>query len=261
MASNTVMVQAASGLAKLMTGNPDTGVFKDSTVAQISAALFYQANVMAHVTTSKSFEKEFRNVIFTQIQKDFGEYIDAKARVEPSRYHHVYEWKRAGDPSARLFKLTAKDAEGLSFKIASQFLMSKTAVPNNFSDRRHVFKNKAFVMEEGMPLVIKPKNAERLVFEVRGSMVFLPKGQSVTIKSAGGGKTTKKFQIAYAQFFRGNLVNLSIKKSGFQNIFNKKIGKALNLPVDIKTVRYKFSPNSVLANARASVDAAFGVIS
>ena len=256
-----MMVQAASGLAKLMSGNPNTGAFKDSTVAQISAAIFYQANVMANVTTSKAFEKEFRSVIFNQIQKDFGEYMDAKARTEPSRYHHIYEWKRAGDATARLFELKAIDTEGLSFKISSAFKISKASVPNSFSKKRHVFKNKATVMEEGLPLIIKPKNAERLVFEVRGSMVFLPKGQSVTIKSAGGGKTTSRFRIAYAQFFRGNLVNMSIKRSGFQNIFNKKIARALKLPSEIKTVKYKFSPNTVLSNARAAVDSSFGVIS
>lgn len=258
MVSNFVMMQASSGLAKLMSGGTQSGAIKDSTVAQVSAALYYQTNVLSSLTTSPAFQNKFRQVIFAQIEKDFGEYLDSKARTNPSQYHHVYEWKGVGDPSARLFKLKSKNQDGLSFQIGYEFKLSKTAVPSNHSQTRHVFRNKASVMEEGRPLTIRPKNAERLVFEIRGSMVFMPKGKSVTISRAGGGKTTSRFKIAYSQFFKGNLVSSSIKKSGFQKIFNYKIAKAMGLPKNIKTVKYSFSPNTVGIQARASVEAAFG---
>ncbi len=35
---------------------------------------------------------------------DFGNYIDALARSKPKSLHHVYEWQRAGNKTARLFK-------------------------------------------------------------------------------------------------------------------------------------------------------------
>ena len=41
-------------------------------------------------------------------------------------------------------------------------------VPASSGRRRHMFANKAEVMEAGKPLVIRPKNAERLVFEIDG---------------------------------------------------------------------------------------------
>lgn len=259
MASEAILLQAASGLTRLMAGKDSTGAIKDSTVAQISAAIYYHANVIAQLPTSKSFQKDFRTTVFNSIEKEFGEYVDAKARIEPSSLHHVYEWKRVGDPQARLFKLVVRDPVGLSFKIGYDFKISKTAVPSNFDGSRHVFRLKASVMEEGRPLVIAPKKAERLVFEIRGSTVFMPKGKSVTIRSAGGGKTTSRFQIAHAQFFRGQMVNNAIKKSGFQGMFNLKMKKAMRLPADIRTVKYSFSANTINMQAKAALDAAFGV--
>lgn len=260
MASNTVLMQAASGLVKLMSGGENSAGLKDSTVAQVSAALYYQANVLAELETSRAFQNQFRKTIFSQLEKDFGLYIDAKARTSPSSLHHVYEWNRAGDPAARLFKLTQKDITGLSFRVGTEFKNSRTAVPSNIGRTRHVFINKAAVMEEGKPLVIKPKNAERLVFEIRGSVVYMPKGQSVTIRSAGGGKTTSRYSIAYAQFFRGNLVKESIKKSGFQKLFGSSMAKAMRLPADIKTVKYSFSANTINMQSKVALEAAFGVL-
>lgn len=259
MASNTVLMQAASGLVKLMAGGVNNPGLKDSTVAQVSAALYYQANVLAELQTSRAFQNKFRTTIFSQIEKDFGFYMDAKARTSPSSLHHVYEWNRVGDPAARLFKLNQKDVNGLSFRVGTEFKISKTAVPSNVGRTRHVFRNKAAIMEEGRPLVIKPKNAERLVFEIRGSVIYMPKGESVTIRSAGGGKTTTRYQIAYAQFFRGNLVSQSIKNSGFQKMFGVSMAKALKLPSDIKRVKYSFSPNTINMQSRVALEAAFGV--
>ncbi len=259
MDNSGLLVQAASGLQKNLAGYTGT-VLKESLVSQISAAIYYQAQVVSKLTTTKSFQNSFRKTIFTQIEKDFGLYVDAKARTAPETLHHVYEWKRSGDPSARLFDLKIKSADGLSFSIGSSFRLSKTAVPSNFGSR-HVFKNKAVVMEAGKPVVISPVKAERLVFEIRGSTVFMPKGESVTVRKPGGGKATGRYQIAHAQFFTGQLVNLSIKKSGFQRLFNQKMTTALSLPADIKRVKYSFSPNTINMQAKSAIEAAFGGMS
>jgi hypothetical protein len=255
--NSSLLVAAASGLQKNMAGTSGT-VLLDSTVAQISAAIYYQAQVVSQVTTNKQFEAKFQSVIFKQLQKDFGEYIDAQARVNPKSLHHVYEWNKVGNPSARLFKLNILDSSGLSFKVNSSFKLSKSNVPNKFSNRRHVFANKASVMEAGMPLIIRPKSAERLVFETNTGVVFMPKGASVTVTRPGGGKATGRFKIAYAQFFTGNLVNLSIKNSGFQKIFNSSLSAAMKLPSDIRRVKYSFSPNTIKMQAETAVLKAFG---
>ena len=181
-----MLMQASSGLERLMAGNQN-GVLKDSTVAQISAYLYYNANVISKLTKNKQFQSVFSETIFNQIQKDFGEYIDAKARTSPRSLHHVYEWKKVGNKGARLFELSLMSQDGLSFKIGTSFKPSRSLVPlSGGTKRRHVFMNKASVMEAGMPLKISPKNATRLVFESDGETVFMPKGASVVVKRPGG---------------------------------------------------------------------------
>jgi hypothetical protein len=255
--NSTLLVTAASGLQKGMAGTSGT-ILKDSTVAQISAAIYYQAQVVSKLTTNKQFQKKFQSIVFKQIQEDFGLYLDSQARMNPKSLHHMYEWKKTGNKNARLFTLNILSTDGLSFKIASNFLPSKSAVPNKFGSRKHVFINKASVMEAGMPLVIRPRFAERLVFETSTGVVYMPKGASVTVTRPGGGKATGRFKIAYAQFFTGNLVSLSIKKSGFQQIFNSSLTKSMRLPSDVKKVKYSFNANTLNMQAESALAAAFG---
>ena len=205
---------------------------------------------------NKAFQKKFKDVIFKQINQDFGDYIDAKSRTSPKSMHHVYEWKRVGNPGSRLFKIKKRDLGDLSFNVEYDFLVSKTFVAGK--NRRYVFKDKARIMERGRPLVISPRYAERLVFDINGYTVFMPIGKSVTINKPGGAAVKNAFEVAYSHFFKSNLVNLSIKKSGFQNIFNSSISKALSLPVNIKKVQYSFSPNTIRSQAAMAVTSAFG---
>ena len=257
MDNSSVLVTAASGLQKGMSGTSGK-ILKDSTVAQISAAVYYQSQVISKITTNKQFQSKFQSVIFKQLEQDFGLYIDSQARVNPKSLHHMYEWNKTGNPESRLFKLNVINSSGLSFQIGSKFLLSKSSVPSSAGRKRYVFANKASIMEAGMPLVIRPRAAERLVFETNTGVVYMPKGASVTVTRPGGGKATGRFQIAYARFFTSNLVNLSIKNSGFQRLFNSSLNKAMRLPSDIKKVKYSFSPNTLNMQAESALSAAVG---
>lgn len=254
-------LQAASGLVNLMAGQPISGAIKDSTVAQISAAIFYKTNVLAKLSSNLAFQNSFSKTLFRQIDKDFGEYIDAKARTSPKSFHHVYEWNQAGTKEARLFKLNKLAQDGLSFKLNYELLDSKSFVPSENSNHKHVFVKKAFIMEQGKTVVISPRKSERLVFDINGYTVFMPKGQSVTVNKPGGAATKNSFLSSYKYFFTGQLINMSIKKSGFQRLFNSAMTRALTVPVQIKTVKYKFSPNSIASEADAALLAAFTGVS
>ena len=252
-----MLVQAASGLERMMYANQN-GPLKDSTVAQISAFVYYEAAVISKLTTNKQFQNAFTKIMFDQINLDFGNYIDALARSRPESLHHVYEWKKTGNKTARLFKLSRLSAEGLSFRIDYDLLPSTSMVPSANGRRRHVFTNKASIMEAGKPLVIRPKNSERLVFESDGETVFMPKGMPVTVKRPGGSAATNQFNLAHSRFFSGRLVNESIKRSGFQKIFNSSMTKALRVPSNIKKVQYSFSANAIRSQADAALTASFG---
>lgn len=254
-----MLVTAASGLERLMVGNKNNVNLKDSNVAQISAFLYYQANVIAKLENNVAFQQKFRSVIYKQIEKDFGLYIDSQARIKPKSLHHVYEWRKTGDQTARLFNLSMIGSKGLSFQIDYEFLPSKSLAPyTKFSKKRYKFVNKAHVMENGIPVVIRPRSSKRLVFNTKGYVVFMPIGASVTVKSPGGRAATHQFKLAYSKFFSGPLVSESIKKSGFQKIFNSGMIKALKLPSDIKKVKYSFSPNAIRSQADAALVASFG---
>jgi hypothetical protein len=257
LASEQALVTAASGLSKLMAGQPVSGAIKDSTVAQISAAIFFQSHVMSKMIDSPSFISLFNKTIFEQIDSDFGNYVDAKARGSRKSLHHVYEWGRAGDKEARLFKLNRSPSTAIGFTLNYDLKDSKSFVPSTNSSNKHVFIKKASVMELGKTVVISPRSAERLVFDIDGETVFMPKGASVTVTKPGGVATKNSFLAAYKHFFTSQLVNLSIKKSGFQKIFNSSLTKAMSLPNDIKTVKYKFSPNTVANQAEAAAYAGF----
>ena len=252
-----MLIQAASGLERMMYAN-QKGVLKDSTVAQISAFVYYEAAVISKLTTNKAFQNAFSKLMFDQINLDFGNYIDALARSKPKSLHHVYEWKKSGNKTARLFKLNKTEQVGLSFGVNYEFLPSKSMVPSSNGRRRHVFANKASIMEKGNPLVIRPKNAERLVFQIDDETIFMPKGASVTVKRPGGSAARNQFTLAHSRFFSGNLVNDSIKRSGFQKLFNSSITKALRVPSNIKKVQYSFSANTIRSQADSALTLSFG---
>lgn len=253
-----MLIQAASGLERLMAGTKGD-LLRDSTVAQISAYVYYNAQVISKLTANKQFQSKFSETIFTQIEKDFGEYIDTLARSRPKSLHHVYEWKRVGNKDSRLFQLKMVSQEGLSFKLAYSFKPSKSFVPaNSKSRRRHVFVDKASIMEKGTPLVVSPRYSDRLVFESDGITVFMPKGKSVRINRPGGKAATNQFGLAHGRFFSTQLVNNSIKRSGMQRIFAAGMAKSLKLPTNIKKVQYSFSPNLIRSQADSALAASFG---
>lgn len=252
-----MLIQAASGLERMMHAN-QKGVLKDSTVAQISAYVYYEAAIISRLTTNKSFQNAFGKMMFDQINLDFGNYIDALARNKPKSLHHVYEWKKSGNKTARLFKLNKVAQTGLSFKIDFDLLPSKSMVPASGGRSKYMFANKASIMEQGNPLVIRPKNAERLVFQIDDETIFMPKGASVTVKHPGGSAARNQFTLAHSRFFSGNLVNDSIKRSGFQKLFNSSITKALRVPSNIKKVQYSFSANTIRSEADSALTLSFG---
>ena len=253
-----MLMYAASGLERLMVGGRDNKNIKDSNVAQISAFIYYEASVLSQLESNRNFKTKFKSIIFNQLRKDFSLYIDSQARTKPKSLHHVYEWSKPGNPSSRLFDLNFIESSGLSFKLDYQMLPSKSYVPNKKGGKRYKFVEKASVMESGMPVTIAPRSSKRLVFEVNGITVFMPKGASVVVKSPGGKASTNQFKLAYSKFFSGQLVNESLKKSGFQKIFSGGINRSLEVPLDIKKVKYAFSPNTIKSQADASLSLSFG---
>jgi hypothetical protein len=86
----------------------------------------------------------------------------------------------------------------------------------------------------------------------------MPIGASVTVQRPGGSGVKNQFSLHYSRFFSGQLVNNSIKRSGFQRIFNSAMMKSMRLPSSIKKVQYSFSPNTIRTMADSAVESSFG---
>lgn len=191
---------------------------------------------MKTVFDSKSFKKDMNNIMNysigflegvhrgkNQFLHSVGietieilkEFIDSNARINPEILHHVYEWNLAGSPSARLYDLNYT-VSGLGLSIKSSFRQS-TVVKAGSSVP---FYDKANIIENGIPVVIKPKKAKALRFEQDGQEVFSK--APITVDNPGGSAAEKGFEKTIDIFFNRYFTQAFLKTSG--------IGKYLSNP-------------------------------
>lgn len=257
LATNVAALQSASNaLGGLMRGSKPSGVLDHGgTVQKISAALYYQTQVMSHMTTENCIQEGFVNRIYNQINKDLGNYIDMQARSKPKSLHHVYEWGKTGEMSGRLFQITKEEKGGFNFSMSYKFKMSKFPVPKKTSGgKSYVFKAKAFVMEAGKPVLISPRTSTgRLAFMIDGKNIVLQQGRSVKVQNPGGKQVKMGFANTYKFFVRGNLIQNSIKSSGVEQAFHLVTRKSMALPPTVRAKAYSYSPSSVKNLAQAAV--------
>jgi len=139
-----------------------------------------------------------------------GEYLDSNARVAPDLLHHVYEWYMTGSPQARLFEITARSNAGtISFDAnLSQSKSIKTGA-------KKPFYNKAFIMEKGIPLTIKPRESKVLAFEDDGEQVFTRK--PVVVQDPGGKLVQGSFERTFNSFFDNYFSQSFLRVSGLED--------------------------------------------
>lgn len=135
------------------------------------------------------------NNLGLELKDLIGEFIDSNARLDPQSLHHVYEWYQTGSMDARLFDINYTVSAG-TLRMNSSFSQSST-----MSNTSNVpFYDKARIMESGIPITIKPKNASMLVFEDGGETVFTR--NPVTVPSPGGDSTSGSFERVFKSFFQ-----------------------------------------------------------
>lgn len=247
---------ASNALGGLMRGSKPSGVLDHGgTVQKISAALYYQTQVMAYMVSESSVQEGFVNKIYNQINKDLGNYIDMQARSKPKSLHHVYEWGKTGERTGRLFEVTKENKGGFNFSMSYKFKMSKSPVPKKTtSGKTYVFKNKAFVMEAGNAVLITPRTPQgRLAFMIDGKNIVLEQGRSVRVQNPGGKYVRMGFANNYKFFVKGNLIRNSIKNSGVEQAFHFVTRKSMVLPPVVRAKAYSYSPAAVSNLAQAAV--------
>lgn len=189
------------------------------------------------ITTSYNRE-QIAKAVFTLAGKEFLMRVNGAA-AGSSSLKHVYEWNSAGNKNKRLFRIIRASVRGGNLTVATKFLPSVSPVPiaeelkvpgNNgrIVTKRHVFKNKAQVMEDGKPLTITARTSQALAIPTGSGPMFIRKPRSVVIRNPGG----KDAKNGYSQFFMswwGNSANLNsvLDKSGMLVRMEKSIAREL----------------------------------
>lgn len=142
-------------------------------------------------------------------------FIDTNARMNPEVLHHVYEWYQTGSPEARLFDIDydIKGNNGLSFSYT--FSQSSSYSKNS----KEPFYDKARIMEQGIPVTIKPRNNGVITFNIDGEQVFTRK--PLVVANPGGQEVQGGFQKTLDMFFNNYFTQSFLISSGITTHFNQ----------------------------------------
>jgi hypothetical protein len=190
---------------------------------------------MIITTNTKVFDKQMNNIVQyaygfldgaqqgkTVFLKNLGvgtidamaKYVDVSARGNPAALQHVYEWYQSGSPSARLFDITYT-VSNLGLSINSKFKQSRTIK----KDSNVPFYNKAKIMEDGIPVTIKPTKSPALVFSEGGQTVFTKK--SVVVSNPGGSQARGSFEKTMDEFILRYFKQSFLRASGIYDYIKK----------------------------------------
>jgi len=188
-------------------------------------------------TNTASFNKEMNNIVQyafgfldgaqkgkTIFLKNLGietidamaKYVDVSARGNPAALQHVYEWYQTGSPSARLFNINYT-VSNLGLSINSTFTQSRSVK----KESNLPFYNKAKIMEEGIPVVIKPVKSPVLVFNEGGETVFTK--NSVTVRNPGGSQAQGSFEKTMDEFILRYFKQSFLRASGIYDYIKKPV--------------------------------------
>jgi hypothetical protein len=145
----------------------------------------------------------------------FGFYMDNLARRDSASFHHIYENDKVGSPNARLFYYTVVST---SSNPSIQYTFKDATVPENSGQ---VFRKRAFVMEAGNPVTIKPRNGKILVFDLDGEKIFTKKSY---VPNPGGTAVSGSFQRAFNNYMNKQ-ASMMLEDVGFYDKINKEILK------------------------------------
>jgi hypothetical protein len=139
-----------------------------------------------------------------------GQYIDAMARSDQQALHHVYEWSETGNRSGRLFKFDYI-VTGSGLSVNATFSQSKSVKDGSNTP----FYDKARIMEKGIPVLIKPKGDNPLVFESDGQTIFTKK--PILNSNPGGVAVQGSFEKTFDNFMKYYFSQSFLRASGLSD--------------------------------------------
>lgn len=209
---------------------------------QIMGALYYEMYV-ADETLRGAAMDAWLNGAFKRVSNDFGEWMDQRSVARPKELQHVYEWNMVGQSQGQLFKLTRTASESGAMNISYKFLTSRKVapihprlqIPNPINGkvvkRSSVFRQKAKIIESGLPVVIRPKGSNWLAVPVyksqfrgrqnrRGMIddygIAFSRGP-LLVREPGGALATGGFGRSFRAYFSTGLAIKRLRASGYMD--------------------------------------------
>lgn len=219
---------------------------------------------------TKSFDKQMKNIVdysigfldgvqsgkkvfLTHLGREtviaLAKYVDVSAKSDPQALHHVYEWNKVGSPSARLFDIDYT-VSNLGLSLFGQFKQS-TSLKNGSTVP---FYNKAYIMENAIPVTIKPKRAGVLAFDINGESVFT--SSDVSVDNPGGDAVQGEFERTIDEFILRYFKQSFLRASGLYDYLNKPKLFKTNFNVGSRSGRAKGIETGFkwIANAKIGVE-------
>jgi hypothetical protein len=177
----------------------DTNFFKD-----MNNVMQYSEGYLEGIHKGKT---NFLKQIGEDTIKLMKQFIDQQARADHQMYHHIYEWYQTGNPEARLYEILF-EVNGGGLSLNGELTQSKS-----IQDGSHTpFYNKARIMEEGIPVRIKPKRASVLAFTVGDQKVFTK--NEVLVNDPGGTHVVGSFENIFKLFIEQHFRQSVLESTG-----------------------------------------------
>jgi hypothetical protein len=189
----------------------DTGKMAEKIVA---TAQYHTGTLSELHNTPTNKNLIIRNAL-EMVGEYFGFYMDNIARRDSASFHHVYEKDKTGQRNARLFYYTISGSAGAP---SIQYSFRDATAPENSGQ---VFRKKAFIMEEGNPVTIRPRSGKFLVFDVDGEKVFTKQSY---VPNPGGIQVSGSFQRAFEDYMNRQASRM-LEDVGFYDKINREILK------------------------------------
>lgn len=187
---------------------------------EMNNILNYSSGFMEGAQNGK---KELFETIGEKTKEILNQFIDSNARANESVLHHVYEWSQSGSASSRLFDIEyTASGGGLTFRSTFRQSISVQSGSNT------PFYDKARIMEQGIPVRIKPVKAQALAFEDNGQQVFTK--SPVVVTNPGGQSVAGGFEQTVNSFFNSYWKQSFLQASGIADILRNPIQFKQNLP-------------------------------
>lgn len=230
-----------------------------------------------------------------ELSNHFTAHMAAVAPTRPSAFHHVYEWNRIGDPTAKLWRDVLRG--GGNNRVATfEWRASKSIVPvrdplpvpqslagnpygdpDNLPKQIHVFVWKAPVMEYGHDLNIAPKRGKFIVYftgptsnpddEMYQTLRFST--EPITVHNPGGTQVKGAFTREYVDWWSHGGAQ-SVFQTTLNRVFQMKVKELASKGLASATSRARNrnfgmqthgNANSAIAAGKAAMRAAIGDVS